>query len=137
MVVALVGLFVLAKLNQPLYRSQERFYSEIMAYDSSVALEYTLRNSPPPSTLQKTLDHVDDRHFTVLRTGKDPWGNPLIYNVTSRTSGLRTTAYQMTIQSFGPDGIDNQGAGDDILGKYESHVITPLAAVPPVFNSQQ
>lgn len=46
----------------------------------------------------------------------DPWGNPYVYNAGSDhgTGANYSVSGYMDIYSFGPDGLDNSGGGDDV-----------------------
>lgn len=45
----------------------------------------------------------------------DPWGNPYVYRTgTNHGTGANYTNNYMDIYSFGPNGADNSGSGDDV-----------------------
>jgi|GEM_PF-4894729 hypothetical protein len=72
-------------------------------------------NRIPPVRLSEALEGVRntwsrkqfENSFRLIIQKADPWGQPYVYRV---NEGART----ISLQSFGPDGIDNDTKGDDI-----------------------
>ncbi len=65
-----------------------------------------------PDALERLVepDFNGKRYLRQTIVPKDPWGNSYLYNPDADEAGPR-------IWSCGPDGIDNQGQGDDITAK--------------------
>jgi hypothetical protein len=86
---------------------------------------YANENKLPPSTLAETIREWekmpqgtpfsiedDSSHFRWLRSGKDPWGAPFVFDVDTKKK-------MVTIRSLGPNCVDELGAGDDIEHKFD------------------
>lgn len=52
------------------------------------------------------FDYADELYAYLLADGKDPWGNEIVFQ--------RELDDSWSIQSFGPNGIDDHGKFDDI-----------------------
>ena len=71
------------------------------------------------SNVQATIDPrefrvVSSREIYDILEGKDAWGTPLHYEVTSVPQSATVKITTATIRSFGRNRIDDDGRGDDI-----------------------
>lgn len=89
---------------------------EFMAF-YNVVYEYKRAGQPPPDTLRQAVANDTTLGLRWIRSGIDPWGTAFSYTVVSkRRAGA--TDYEVTIRSFGPNRIDDQGASDDLQHIY-------------------
>ncbi|MBL8696007.1 MAG: type II secretion system protein GspG [Planctomycetes bacterium] len=73
---------------------------------------YRAENGSYPKTLSALLLPTDDHPAGYLPKGattlSDPWGNPYVYRTVNDASSF-------VLRSSGPNGVDDQGKGDDIV----------------------
>lgn len=86
-----------------------QFISKILAISAS-------ENHRLPTTLEElTVEGKDGSGKYLRRLPRDPWRHPYVYKV------LDADARRFVVYSAGPDGIDNGGGGDDIVGGAKSY----------------
>ena len=75
---------------------------------------------PTPDTIGELLDHArksesKDSQYCARMTGLDPWGNEYqIASAPDRDGYGIDGAHRVTVWSFGPNGRDDRGGGDDV-----------------------
>jgi hypothetical protein len=81
-----------------------QFISKIVARSAS-------ENHHVPATLEDlAVEGMDGSGKYLRRLLQDPWRHPYVYKV------LDAATRRFVVYSAGPDGIDNGGGGDDIVG---------------------
>jgi hypothetical protein len=86
-----------------------QFIAKIIAMSAS-------ENRRLPATLEELTVEGKNGSGKYLRSlPQDPWRHPYVYKV------LDADARRFVVYSAGPDGIDNGGGGDDIVGGAKSY----------------
>ena len=76
--------------------------------------EYSAKNQVPPRLLADLVKSTTEPGMRLLRRGQDPWNNTFVYNVQILRQSDGTIDFSVTLRSVGPNGIDENGKGDDI-----------------------
>jgi hypothetical protein len=76
--------------------------------------QFSADNRVPPSTLSKLLQEKPHPGLRLVNSGRDPWGNELVYEVSTFQQAEGISDFVVTLRSIGSNGIDESGKGDDI-----------------------
>jgi hypothetical protein len=89
--------------------AKTRADADLADLGASITL-YIIENNKPPATLDDLTKPTPDRAKGYLRGEPlpvDPWGHAYAYTTDGKED--------YTLWSFGPNGVDDKGAGDDIV----------------------
>jgi hypothetical protein len=73
-----------------------------------------MKDRMPPKTLAEVFSEYKEPGMKYLPGGRDPWGNPFVYEMRIVTENEEMKEFEVLLRSFGPNGRDESGQGDDI-----------------------
>jgi hypothetical protein len=118
-VIAIVVLYCLAGLSERQRARQSRTIYALSNLEWDLASYLGAHGSLPGPTLRDAMDALEEENgrkyyqdilgVNITAPGVDGWGRPLIYELRDPTHAV--------IRSVGPNGVDENGKGDDIERK--------------------
>ncbi|MFA5143365.1 MAG: type II secretion system major pseudopilin GspG [Candidatus Omnitrophota bacterium] len=96
--------------------------ADIEANISSALDLYEIDNGNYPESLDILLEKKDNKGPYLKKRANDPWGHPYKYTYPGTHSDY-------DLYSFGKDGVDNSGEGDDVTN-WESAAATEESQEP-------